>query len=326
MTFGPFDVAPNQEISDQCVQITLHNDTALFINQVELTTGPGFHHSNWFFVPAEDPAKGVVGAFPGPDGQFTCADRSFDQAIAAFKGGVLFAQSTQSSHDLQAFPTGAAIKIPAGSKLVTTIHLLNATDKTLHLTPTITLTPIAESAVVTRLSGVSFEDHALGIPPSSKSRFQLDCDLMPAWQNLYDFGNVASPVPDFKIYYALAHYHSLGTGMTIEGLRADNTATTIFTTANRAGDGLGSTIDPLFDMSGYSRIRFSCDYTNSTSATVGWGIGSNEMCVLLAFSDSPYFWAGGAIDENAQAGTPVDVDGVPTYTHPCKVYTVDATR
>jgi hypothetical protein len=325
--FGPFDIQPSQEIANQCVQITLHNDTALFINQVELTTGPGFHHSNWFFVPADDPAKGIIGAFPGPDGVFTCADRSFDQAVAAFRGGVLFAQSTQSAHDIQAFPAGAALKIPAGSKLVTTIHLLNATDKPLHLAPTITLTPIAESAVVTHLSGVSFEDHALGLPPNSKSRFQLDCDLMPAWQSLYDLGNVSSPTPDFKLYYALAHYHAMGTGMTIEGLRSDDTtASPIFTTANRVGDGLGSTLDPQFDMTGFTRIRFACDFYNDTSATVGWGINSNEMCVFLAFSDSPYFWAGGALDENAQAGTPTDVDGVPTYTHPCQVYSVDATR
>jgi len=326
LDFGPFDVAPSQEISDQCVQITLHNDTPLFINQVELTTGPGFHHSNWFFVPADDPAKGIVGAFSGADGVFKCADRSFDQAIAAFKGGVLFAQSTQSQHDVQAFPPGAAIKIPAGSKLVTTIHLLNATDKPLHLAPTITLTPIAEASVTTRLAGVSFEDHALGLPPNAKSRFELDCDLTPAWQNLYSFGNVSSTAPDFKLYYALAHYHALGTGMTIEGIRPDNTSTMIFTTANRVGDGLGERLDPLFDMTGYSRIRFSCDYYNNTAATVPWGIGSNEMCVFLAFSDSSYFWGGGAVDENAQAGPPTDVDGVATYTHPCQVYAVDATR
>src|SRR3569833_3217849 len=58
--FGPFTVQPNQEISDQCVQITLNNDDVMYVNAVELDTGgPGFHHSNWMFVPASNPATGA---------------------------------------------------------------------------------------------------------------------------------------------------------------------------------------------------------------------------------------------------------------------------
>src|SRR5207249_4999013 len=110
-----------------CVQITLGNDTTLDINKVELVTGPGFHHSNWTYVP--------VDMFPGADGVFRCADRQFDEAIAAFAGGVLFAQSTQSQHDIQAFPAGAALEIPPHSKLVAAMHLLNASDQALHLSP-----------------------------------------------------------------------------------------------------------------------------------------------------------------------------------------------
>jgi hypothetical protein len=61
--FGPFTVESNQEDTTKCVQITLHNDAPIFVNAVELTTGPGFHHSNWFFVPEH--------TFAGPDGTFT---------------------------------------------------------------------------------------------------------------------------------------------------------------------------------------------------------------------------------------------------------------
>ena len=50
-TFGPYHLAPSQEITDQCVSATLHNETELAINAVELMTATGFHHSNWFFVP-----------------------------------------------------------------------------------------------------------------------------------------------------------------------------------------------------------------------------------------------------------------------------------
>jgi hypothetical protein len=320
-SFGPYDIQPSQEISDQCVQITLGNDEPIYINKIELVTGPGFHHSNWFWDPAT--TGNVIGPFDGPDGTFTCDDRSFDQAVAAFKGGVIFAQSTQAQQDVQEFPNDAAILIPPHAKLVSTIHLLNPSDQKLHLEPTITLTPIPEATVTTQLAGVSFENHALGLPPDKQSRFTLDCDLQPEWDVLHGTGGVTAPTPDFKLYYALAHYHAMGTGLSIEAVRPDDTATTIFSTDQRIGDALGSALDPLFDMTGYTRLRFSCDYYNNTSATVGWGIGTNEMCVFLAFSDSGYNWGGGVVDENAQPGDPVDVGGVMTYTHPCQVYATE---
>src|SRR5207248_8720974 len=157
-SFGPFPVAANEEITQDCVQITLHNDDPIYVNKVELTTGVGFHHSNWFYVPES--------VFPGDDGTYKCSDRGFDQAIAVLRGGgVLFAQSTQSPHDVQAFGLGVAIKVPAHSKLVSTIHLLNPTDAPLELHPSIALTPIDPATVQIHLAGVSFEDHALGLPP-----------------------------------------------------------------------------------------------------------------------------------------------------------------
>src|SRR4051812_15514049 len=65
--FGPFDVPGATEVTNDCVQITMANDDYVFVNAVELTTGPGFHHSNWFFVPER--------TFAGEDGTYTCKDR-----------------------------------------------------------------------------------------------------------------------------------------------------------------------------------------------------------------------------------------------------------
>ena len=315
--FGPFVIQPSQEISDQCVQITLHNADDLYINSVDLETGPGFHHSNWLWVPEH--------VFPGPhgiddcaadDGTYTCADRGFDQAIAAIYGGVLFAQSTQVQHEVQTFPPGMAVKIPAHSKLVATIHLLNPGDQVLDLSPTITLAPIAEAAVTTTLHGIAFENHALGLPPNAQSKFTLDCDLAPADQS--PPGNW--PTPAFKIYYALAHYHALGTGLELDALEPDDTTSTeVFETTAAIGDSLGGPVDPPFDMTGYTRLRFSCSYYNDTASVVTWGLGNQEMCVFLAFTDSLYNWGGGETTDEPP-GDPTDVDGVMSYTQPCAVF------
>jgi hypothetical protein len=308
--FGPFDVTAHQEIVNRCVQVTLHNDATLYVQSVELTTGPGFHHSNWLFVPETQ--------YPGDDGAFDCADRAYNEAIAAAFGGVLFAQSTQSPHEVQAFPAGVAVAIPAHSKLIAQIHLLNAADSAIHIAPTIALTPIAQADVATVLSAISFEDHALGLPALKDSQFTVDCNLAQLHNQKF------SRNPDFKIYYALAHYHALGTGLRLEAVKADGTATTVYSTAHRVGDSLGGPVDPTFDMTGYTRLRMTCDYTNPRSSVVGWGVGDQEMCVFLAFSDSPANWAGGAITADAP-GDPMQLPGgVMSYSHACNVFALDA--
>jgi hypothetical protein len=309
--FGPYTVAAGEEVVSNCVQITLHNDADVYVNSVELTTGPGFHHSNWFYVPEAD--------FFGDDGTFPCDSRNFSEPSAAIFGGVLFAQSTQTPHEIQAFPPGVAVRVPAHSKLFAQIHLLNATDAPVTLNPSIALTPLALADVTTQLAAISFEDQALGLPPQKQSRFTVDCDLAPQ-SNL-----LTGADPTFHIYYALAHYHTLGTGLTFEAVRPDGTATMIYSTTTHIGDTLGGPIDPAFDMTGYTRLRVSCNYFNNTDATVQWGTGNQEMCVFLAFSDSAYNWGGGATSPDAPGDATPDGD-VMTYKHACSVYTNDAAR
>jgi hypothetical protein len=306
-SFGPVEIAGTTEDLSRCVALSLDNDEPLYVNKVELTTGPGFHHSNWLFVPEH--------VFPGPDGIFDCESRSYDQFAAGILGGVFFAQSTQAPHEEQVFPAGVVREIPPRSKLVAQLHLLNTGDEPLTLHPTIGFTAIPEADVTTRLESMSFEYHPLGLPPRKQSRFSVECDLAP--RHLEAFGTM----PDFKVYFALAHYHQYGTSLTIEGVRPDGTAATIYTTANNVGDVLGGMIDPQFEMTGFTQVRLTCDYYNNTDNTIYYGNGSGEMCIFNAFSDSPHAWAGGALDTGGP-GTPTDVNGVMSYTSACQVYSI----
>ena len=312
LAFGPYTLQPQEEVIDKCVQITLHNDEPVYINAVELTTGPGFHHSNWFFVPEH--------VFPGEDGTYTCDDRSFNLGAAAVLGGVFFAQSTQSTHEVQQFPTGMVIKLPPKTKLVAQIHLFNTGDEPLTITPKIAYTPLREADVTQTLAGVSFEYHPLSLPARMQSRFSVTCDLAP----LHEMNLGVDP--NFKMYYALAHYHKLGTQLAFEAVEPDGTAATIYSTQGRVGDTLGGRLEPPFDMTGYTKLRLTCDYYNNSDATVYYGNGAGEMCVFLAFSDSPRNWAGGSLDmENPDPGLGVNMGGVMTYTRSCQVFTTDAT-
>jgi hypothetical protein len=70
------------------------------------------------------------------------------------------------------------------------------------------------------------------------------------------------------------------------------------------------------NITGYTRMRLTCDYYNNTDATVYYGNGAGEMCIFLAFTDSDYVWTGGAITDDPPGPATVD-GGVMTYTHPC---------
>src|ERR1041385_1357816 len=101
--FGPW-TQPTGENVDLCVAVTLHNDSAIYVNSIEMQASPGLHHANWMWVPDN-------GAFDFPEGSFSCSQgdgtHPFDQQIAGVFGGVLFAQSTQAPSETQQFPTGA---------------------------------------------------------------------------------------------------------------------------------------------------------------------------------------------------------------------------
>ncbi len=310
--FGPYTVKAGDEIESDCVQISLGNSESVYVNSVELTTGPGFHHSNWLYVPEH--------VFAGPDGTFDCSDRGYSEAVAAIFGGVLFAQSTQTPHEVQAFPPGVAVKLPPKTKLVAQLHLLNPSDEPLALRPNITLATIPEAEVTTTLAGISFQNQALALPASRESRFTVECDLGERHRALLGSD------PDFRIYYGLAHYHELGTRLSIEAVRPDGTATTVYTTETKVGDTLGGPIEPTFDMTGYTKLRFACDFYNPRAEVVEWGFGDQEMCVFLAFSDSPYAWGGGVNDSDQVPLNETPVGNALHYSNPCEVFATDARR
>jgi len=324
--FGPYTIEPSQEINGDCVQISLDNEEYANFNVVELTTGVGFHHSNWFYVPDATDTNPLAEAFPGPDGTFNCDERGFDQAIAAIKGGVFFAQSTQTPHEIQKFPTGVAVRVPPHSKLVAQIHLLNPSDARLTLNPNIKVTYIKDEDMTTRLAGMAFDNQALGLPPNMSSKFTVfDCDIATAHKNATATTGTAR-LPDFKIYYALAHYHELGTGLTVEALKDNGEVATVYSTATRVGDTLGGPLNPLFDFTGYTKLRFSCNFYNPRSNVVGYGVGDQEMCTFLAFTDSQYNFGGGILQQD-QPGSPVMVGNTMTYSNMCApVFTGDADR
>jgi hypothetical protein len=240
-------------------------------------------------------------------------------------GGVLFAQSTQATAETQEFPPGAAILIPPHSRIIADVHLVNAGDDPITVPLELTLHTIGQKQVTALMSAMTMQNFAIALPPQQQSSFVVECDLTPRWNDLYAMGQVSSPTPDFKIYHALAHYHKLGTGLTMEAIRdSDGAADPFWSTTHLIGDEMGGLLDPPFDMTGYSKIRLTCNYDNTEATTIRWGNANGEMCVGFAYTDSTYKWTAGLDAYSDDPGSPVSVNGVTTFTAPsCTVIPVD---
>ena len=106
--------------------------------------------------------------------------------------------------------------------------------------------------------------------------------------------------------------------MTLDAVRTDGSSANVFTTSGRVGDSLGGPIAPTFDMTGFAKLRLTCDFYNPRSDVVRWGVGDQEMCVLLAFTDSPFIWGGGVMSRQEPANETQE-GNVMAYSNPCQL-------
>jgi hypothetical protein len=284
----PLDVAG--EISGICQTWVLGNDEPLYVRKVRQTNGGGWHHSNWFFVPEETypPNHEVEGPDATLEGTWRCEDRNFREYFAAAAGGVFFAQSTQALEETQAFPAGAALEIPARSVIVGSVHLLNISAAPMESALTMEVETLPSEAVQIHLTPFSFSNTSLDIPPGpdpeggvyQESRFSMTCDLREAFQRQLRME------PDYHVYYVLAHYHEWGNYFNLSFAHEDGRRETILELENRVGEPIGKTIDPPMSNNGATGLQLDCGYINNTDRTLRYGLGGQEMCVFLAYTDS----------------------------------------
>jgi len=315
-TYEPQMLDVGEESSDVCQSWALGNEQPIYVKKVRQTNEGGWHHSNWFFVPetAYPPNHEVEGPNATLDGTWDCVDRDFHEYIAAAVGGVFFAQSTQALQELQAFPDGAALEIPAHSVIVGSTHLLNISAAPLETSITMDVETVPADEVEIRLTPFSFAIGALEIPPQvdgvpKESRSSMMCDLTEPFQKTLGADEV-----DYNVYYVLGHYHKWGKSFNLSFVHDDGRRETIFEIENRIGEPIGSIIDPPMNNNGATRLRSECGFLNNTDKTLHRGLQDGEMCDFLAYTDSNLKMGSGG-GENHPMGE--DENGVALYEIDC---------
>ena len=301
-SFGRYTMQPFEE-TEPCVQWTLHNEEAIYVNTVTLANDGGFHHSNWLVVPENQ--------FEGEDGYYNCWDRGFNELQAAITGTVLFAQSTQSRYETQELPEGVVIKIPPRHKVVAGVHLLNlssvATDSELRMG----LTLAHPRDVVTIVAPFRLNYQALEIPPLAQSRFSGECLLADA------YASKSGVELDLKLYHVLPHYHYLGNYFSVELIGGPRDGEQVYLHTGFNADGNGRTYSPPIDLTGALGLRFTCGYDNWRDKEINYGIGDQEMCTMLGLADMRVMMNGSVDGGTALVGSD---GGVLEFEGPCSVF------
>ncbi len=297
-------VAAGQEDEDTCQSWTLNNPTELWVNAITQQNDGGYHHANWFFVPDDQ--------YDLPDGTWSCSDNQFGELVAALEGGYLFALSTQSHAETQTLPAGSAIRIPPYSRLIGSSHLLNTSDEDVTTTMRLAIATLPPAQVTAKLAPARISYHDLAIDPMAKSSFTTECDLASAYDGVYH-----RPL-SYTLYYTLSHYHALGTYQQLEIVGGPRDGEVIMR-HDGFGDNAGHAFDPPLDLAaaGATGLRLTCGFDNPRTASVGWGIGDQEMCVMALQAVTDIGWDADVTGGTALVGT--SESGEIQHAGPCAV-------
>lgn len=294
--FSAFTVQPGEEIKGLCQSWTLNNPEEIWVNAVELTQDVASHHSNWTFVPAN--------LFEGPDGVWDCDERNYSQFDAALYGGVLYAQSTQASHEVQKFPDGAAVRVMPYARIIGDVHLLNTTNAPVTGSAKLAIYSLPKSEVTVKLAPFHLDYRGLDIPPHATSRFVGECPLK---------GEFPSGAMKMQVYYLLPHTHSMATRFFLEVIGGPKDGMSLIDVVGFNAEPHGRQFDPPVDLAGSDGLRFGCEFKNPRSESVGWGFGDQEMCEILGFAASPV-----AFETTVKTAEPAGKDGdIEVFTGPC---------
>jgi len=295
-------VGAGVEDEDTCQSWTLNNATELWVNGISQTNEGGYHHANWFFVPDNQ--------FDLPDGTWSCNDAAFSELQAALLGGYLFALSTQSQEEAQELPTGSAIRIPPYSRIIGSSHLLNAGTSDVETTMHLRIHTIPLVDVAAKMAPARIQYHDLDLNPNAQSSFTTECLVAQDHEDLFD-----APL-DYKLHYALFHYHQLGVYARLELAGGPNDGEVI-ALHEGYGENFGQAFDPPIDLAakGALGLRYTCGFDNPRDQTVGWGIGDQEMCVVALQAETSLAFEGDV--PAGTADTEEIVDGEVQHGGPC---------
>jgi hypothetical protein len=246
------------------------------IYTAKLYTTAGLHHANMFRVGYSDGKT--------PSGYPTCNapanDLIKDNIFKLLKGqadsievpDVLFANSTQIvGGETLRFPDGYANVLRTDGEIVLDTHLFNPTDKPLKVEVAWDFYTAPDEATPNPVGASVYLWLDFMLPPAMASSRTATCE----WGG----GETVAVMP---------HIHQWATGYTAEFLdEQDNVTATPYDVAGGLPESWIQIYDPPIQTQNNPKVRFTCDWENSTDHPMCNGVGENEMCFLFSYVSPP---------------------------------------
>jgi hypothetical protein len=179
--------------------------------------------------------------------------------------GVLYGGQTPTGSEQM--PPGVGMRTTANQVLLFQTHYLNAGATTLHATVDVDLTLDEGSDITTNAGILFFYDPFIDVPPGATAKASMRC-LIPN---------------DITLISGVSHYHARGNGYgAYLDPAVDQLATTPFYTTTSWSSPNALTTNMAIKAG--SRIRFECDYDNTTGTqeyVQGPSAATNEMCMFI---------------------------------------------
>jgi hypothetical protein len=304
--FPEMTMEPGSESVD-CIQWSVKNEKSLYVNSVTMANDGGFHHSNWFVVPEN--------TFAGEDGFFDCEERGWSNVTAATRGTVLFAQSTQAFTETQTFPEGVTLKIPPNHKVVGNLHLLNAAPRELDTQIRLKLGLVHPRDVTNIATPFQMVYSDLAIPGKSESMFTAECNLREQYER-----TTGQSWDELEVYHVLPHYHELGNHFELRKYGGPDDGELIHQITGFDAEANGKSFEEPVSLAGTDGLSFGCGFDNPRDETVGWGIGDQEMCMMLGYTNGKGVFEGNVRSGSEEVGV---VDGTVQFSGPCSGLTIN---
>jgi hypothetical protein len=259
VTFDPVTVAPGTE-NTQCVTKRLGNDTPILVHQIHNVLPQGSHHL-------------IVYRTADTEEQLEPYDcQPFADTLDPTKGSPLMV--TQKHDELLTLPAGVAFTLDANVLVRLEMHYINAGAEPLDVSATSTFITMPEAEFENAADFLFVGNPDIDIPPNSS--FTLGPTYMPLPADL-----VGS-----KFFAITGHTHQWGTNVTVASATGENGDDTSLYDVEGWQWSEPATVmmDPPIEIPDGGGFRFTCNWQNQSSETVGFGESANdEMCFFWAY-------------------------------------------
>jgi len=257
-------------------------DEDTFMHEQTVYFGPGGHHVLLYMTPYKTiPTVDESGESVDGSKEHDCSK----EITARWKVNSVLGGSEIQTHPgmFRGLPEGVALHLPAKSIVVMLVHYLNASAAPVEVDARVNINTIPPADVKTEAGLLYVDNHFLHVPPIGASTARMRCPVSS----------------DVFIANLQSHMHGRGLLFSASALDPQAQTSNIMYETKKWLEPPVQGYEPYLALHAGQSIETRCDYENTETRTIGYGLlSTDEMCQLIG----PYFPRDERLEACANAG------------------------